>query len=555
MRPVFYTDLLLCNTEFEPTLDVYLEWCLGIRRFHKQGERREAAGFNPQWSLKQLLAGATFTGRHDARLLTRAEDGRFLLQFVHRDHENASELWHIVVEVLRDGRGTRVRHAQGRTGPRHMELRPTLGAPAVVRQLLAWNGPNVVPKGIGDGSPIPFTSDEAEDILKYLVLDGDRRCGLVLISPVLDTGLPLVAPTQLARHLAGQARVLVAGDVAASEAYARALRRHGFSDRFGAWDGAVRLYSPGITLDDDPYRHRLWVRDRLESYDPELLIDSLAGEIAERAIQGTIPRGFFTIIERFDREQLDRKSTVLLESSRTAAQNLANQLTVNEQLRAQLEAVQQQISKLEAELKDAQESCEYFAKECDLAQQQREEARVKVTALGHALNSRSNSTSLSDAQHEALTAVVEGHDPTPLQCLRVLEALYSDRVVVLREACESAEERASFRHGRQLLELLLQLATRYWQRMVDGGAGDRVAGEVFGAKFCPLESETTMNNTRAKRERTFALNGSEHVMWRHLRIGVIDSPVEMIRVHFEWLPRERKILIGHCGRHLYLPNH
>lgn len=555
MRPVFYTDLLLCNTEFEPTRDVYLEWCLGIRRFHKQAERREAAGLNSQWSLQQLLAGATFTGHHDARLLTRAEDGRFLLQFVHRDQEDASELWHIVVEVLRDGRGTRVRHAQGRTGPRDMELRSKLGAPAVVRQLLAWNGPNVVPKGIGDGSVIRFTSDEAEDVLSHLVLDADRRCGLVLISPALNTGLPVVAPTQLARHLAGQVRVLVAADVPASNAYSAALRRLGFSDRFGAWDGAVRLYNPGITLDDDPYRHRLWIRDRIESYDLELLVDSLAGEIAERAIHGMIPRGFFTIIERFDREQLDRKSTVLLESSRTATQNISHQLAVNDQLRTQLEAMQQQIGKLEAELKEVQESCEYFDSECALAQQQRDEARAKVATLGHALNSRSSSASLSAAQREALTAVVEGHDPTPLECLRVLEALYSDRVVILREACDSAEERASFRHGRMLLEMLIQLATQYWQRMADGGAGDKVAGEVFGAKFCPLESETTMKNKRAKRERTFALNGSEYVMWRHLKIGVIDSPVEMIRIHFEWLPRERKILLGHCGRHLYLPNH
>jgi hypothetical protein len=39
-------------------------------------------------------------------------------------------------------------------------------------------------------------------------------------------------------------------------------------------------------------------------------------------------------------------------------------------------------------------------------------------------------------------------------------------------------------------------------------------------------------------------------MMRHLKIGVKPSRHETIRVHFEWLLEEKKIIIGHCGRHL-----
>jgi len=39
-------------------------------------------------------------------------------------------------------------------------------------------------------------------------------------------------------------------------------------------------------------------------------------------------------------------------------------------------------------------------------------------------------------------------------------------------------------------------------------------------------------------------------MMKHLKIGVKDSPVETIRVHFEWFPEQKKIVIGHCGPHL-----
>lgn len=89
--------------------------------------------------------------------------------------------------------------------------------------------------------------------------------------------------------------------------------------------------------------------------------------------------------------------------------------------------------------------------------------------------------------------------------------------------------------------------------MVDGG--DVVAREVFGDKvFAAKESKTAMNNERARRERTFAFKGKTYLMWRHLKIGAKDAAEESIRVYFDWIADERKILIGHCGEHLYLPS-
>ncbi|MFY0538923.1 hypothetical protein [Nannocystis pusilla] len=478
---------------------------MGIRRFKMQGPRREAAGFNPRWSLKDLLGGRPM-GRNDAKLITRAEDGRFLLQLVHRDDDDPSELWHIATELQRiDNRTTRIRHAQGRTGPMHREMRAKIGAPAVVRELLKWNGPNVVPKGLGDGSVLRFTSDEAEDVLRYIILDADRRCGLVLISPTLSDGLPFVPPERLSLHLAGQVRVLACADLPAAEGFSRALQNQGYSNRFGAWNGTVRLYHPQITPDDHPYRHRFWNRERLESYEPELLVDSLAGEIAERALQGSVPRGFFTLVEQFDRAQLDQRAILLLESTHENARDLEQQLALNAELRAQVEAQRQQLENLKAELASEQTCSEEFAQACTIAEQERDFARAKVEALGLALSSRTPSGGLSQKQREALAAVFERQEPSPVQCLHALAAVYGDRVEILHDAYESAQGRESFRQGHTLLELLISLVTDYWQRMVDGGAGDGVAREIFGKKFCAKESETTMNNARAKRERTLRI--------------------------------------------------
>ncbi len=42
-------------------------------------------------------------------------------------------------------------------------------------------------------------------------------------------------------------------------------------------------------------------------------------------------------------------------------------------------------------------------------------------------------------------------------------------------------------------------------------------------------------------------------MLKHLKVGVADDPKSTIRVHFEVDQASRRVLIGHCGKHLPLP--
>ena len=44
-------------------------------------------------------------------------------------------------------------------------------------------------------------------------------------------------------------------------------------------------------------------------------------------------------------------------------------------------------------------------------------------------------------------------------------------------------------------------------------------------------------------------------MWQHLKIGAKDSETRTLRVHFCWDQELSQVVIGHCGRHLYNPNH
>ena len=145
---------------------------------------------------------------------------------------------------------------------------------------------------------------------------------------------------------------------------------------------------------------------------------------------------------------------------------------------------------------------------------------------------------------------------TPRQCLSLIsEQLCPNHLLVLDSAWTSAEQARGFEYSDQLFQLLWTLATEFRDQKL-AGAPDLLAGRVFGPNsYAPRESQTIERNTRARRQRTFAYNGKTVEMWQHLKIGAKDSENRTLRIHFCWDSELERIVIGHCGRHLYNPNH
>ena len=50
--------------------------------------------------------------------------------------------------------------------------------------------------------------------------------------------------------------------------------------------------------------------------------------------------------------------------------------------------------------------------------------------------------------------------------------------------------------------------------------------------------------------RTFTYQGRPFLMKKHLKHGVKQSVAETLRIHFEWVAEEKRLVIGHCGKHL-----
>ena len=143
--------------------------------------------------------------------------------------------------------------------------------------------------------------------------------------------------------------------------------------------------------------------------------------------------------------------------------------------------------------------------------------------------------------------------PTPSECLDIVESFHGDRCTVLESARRSAVEISRFAQGRRLLDMLIRLVTQYRDGLLRGG--DSQARMCFTSKeFAARESETVVGNKAMLQARTFEYEGERVQMLRHLKIGVDDDESKTIRVHFHWDEKKELVVIGYCGVHLPVGN-
>ena len=137
----------------------------------------------------------------------------------------------------------------------------------------------------------------------------------VFVTPTNDTEAYLVGPEQLAKRLAGLARVVAFFDQARHFRFTAELRRHRFPNEFGVSNGSVRLFHPGLHVRQSHLQHYLWLRRRIEAVPEEDRLTTIAGEAASRIVERTLPIGFFDLIEEHDRKERHRATEMVLKAS------------------------------------------------------------------------------------------------------------------------------------------------------------------------------------------------------------------------------------------------
>lgn len=223
-----------------------------------------------------------------------------------------------------------------------------LGPPRIVRELTALGSATL--------GGYPYTSlpqilrAEALDPVCESLLDPKRPFPVVLVSHELGTERPLVDVDRLAAGLAGLMRVYELADRWAAFRLTEELGKP-----LSCYAGAVRIYWPGLTLADDPFKHPAWMPWRLKQL---AHTDELVAHLFAIGAEATSYRFFEPLdlarlrveIEEEERQTRRSQSTddadQLLEqlieaedSLKVARQQLALSQSENQTLRQNLDAL------------------------------------------------------------------------------------------------------------------------------------------------------------------------------------------------------------------------
>lgn len=396
--------------------------------------------------------------------------------------------------------------------------------------------PGSRPRQVGDSS----------DSYRALLTDVERierDYPIVLISPDRD-GEYLVDPSRLQTHLVGLAQVVRIDPDYDSYEMEKVLGRS-----WSAWDGAINLlHTPSST---GFVRPRLFLSDEITTWGDQ---NSRFARILAWVTNNTnIPRMRQRVRpEGIDQLKLRRKlQTARARSSGADISNVRDELNnvwlLADEQSKQINDLETQIEQLEVELQNAE-----FAR-LSVEDEKDDQLRAKNFEI-ESLKSHLSNAGQTQADYpvpieDLLDLATRADEPTPFECLEVVEKVYGDRCIILDSAKKSARDMTRFAYGKRLLNLLRLLVTDY--RSTLDARGDNEARKVFGRnEFAATESETVTSNPSLRRARTFDYQGQSVEMLRHLKIGVDDDIGKTIRVHFHWDSHQRLIVVGYCGEHL-----
>lgn len=129
--------------------------------------------------------------------------------------------------------------------------------------------------------------------------------------------------------------------------------------------------------------------------------------------------------------------------------------------------------------------------------------------------------------------------------LKVVAAMYPEKVEVLPSAYSSAAQQSSFNLGGKMFQMLAKLVEEYLPAYLSGG--DNAARGVFGANYSATESDTVKADERMRSMRRFEYRGQNVEFFQHLRVNNKVGQAGM-RIHFGVV--DSKIVIAYAGEHL-----
>jgi hypothetical protein len=384
----------------------------------------------------------------------------------------------------------------------------SVGAPRVVRGICETQIVQVGKMRLR-AVPYPLETKGVDDFVSLLSAE-DRRLPIVLTSPFANGDNSDVDANTLASHLAGVAVVTRAGDPETTRALSDRI------GRLGCYGGAVRIYWPGFSTDDELGRHPLILSTRIASLGAVRATRSIERSIFSVAAFRFIPDARVDgIVAAAEFAQRASRAAAAREQGDATWEQYALELAGNVD---RLDALNRELLAENANLRANQEVLFAWAEDENP-------------------DENANAASPIDRSPRSVAEAVE----FAKQDFSDLEFL---------ESSTSAAADSPFKRPAEVYQALSQMnvIAGVWKRnqgngdlrqmLIQGGLGKRVSNFI---------SPTTLGKWGD--EYHFLYEGERRLFSWHVTLGA-GSADTCASVHFFPDAPAGKLIIGHVGRHL-----
>ncbi|MBL0919251.1 MAG: hypothetical protein IBJ14_11140 [Hydrogenophaga sp.] len=421
--------------------------------------------------------------------------------------------WNVQIRMLLSAAGAAITLQLGVVGTQ-FSIQPAsikLGPPRIVRELTALGSATL--------GGFPYTShpqmvraETLEPIVDAL-LDVKRPFPIILVSHDLTTERPFVDVDRLAAGLAGLMRVYELADRWAAFRLTDELGKP-----LSCYAGAVRIYWPGLSLVDDPFKHPAWMPWRLKQLGHT---DELVSHLFATGAEATAYR----FLEPLDLVELRGE---IDEDERQARRNESFS----------------DADKLLEQLIDAEDTLKDVRQQLALSQTENQTLRQNLDALlGAPTAARANLPS-GPAEEDQLD------DPESVADAVALVRDQTKHLVFLESAVESACE-SPYRTPSRALQAL-QAIDEVAGLWVDGLSGGKTPGPLKtlfrqrGFEYKDDISQTSRGKWGTEYEAKY--KGQTIDISPHITIGAKQADT-CLSVHMHWDKESKKVVIAHVGRH------
>ena len=535
LRPTHYSRFSVDSAEPDALTRLYSHWILGTSWFASGRAHRLDCGIPLELDAEQLLEEGDHQGR-ESTIRVRRTERDWILQWDHRDPEDLSTMWHNFVRVVDDrGRSDAVvvDHLAGFVPPLRAAPHWNAFAPQTIRILREQYGGRIRPHDLFSGSPlVRIAAEEIDQFVTHVLVAEERESHLVVVSCPPGESVPILDVQELATRIEGMATVAQLTSPRASWELTRALEDRGFDAKLGCYGGAVRLYRPSLRQRPAIERHPLLLPVWLENIPTQFRAENTGGRIADLLTREHVdPGGWMTLFDRMDQH---RRRDDIRESLKALSLQKDPEATESEALGDREQLFQQQIAKLQEDLRASEQLMDENARELNAAREESEKMRVE---RDEAIDERDGAE--KDRAKAFKVSCVE-------DAVRIASMIYPERLRFFDSAWDGAKD-SIFRKPQEVFDLLMFLAVVGPTHR--GSISERLH-ETFGARARYKAKDSPETMTKFGTERMFRESPrTRREMQQHVTLGHGMRPDASLQIYFE-IGAKGVVDIAYVGSHL-----